>query len=133
MRNFTKTEVDLCKKIAEKDKRKLKCGDYMVVNGEVDLFDTKWGECPNRFPDAPAVYNCSDDMYHKDYFPLWQEHDCLEWLRQEHESILIQYIWRGWNVIISKSPEGRNSSYTWQGKTPLEALLHAVLAILEKK
>ena len=143
MRKFTPTEIDLCKKIAEKERKKLKLGDWMVIKypssyGNIEpvtLFDTKWVESPNRFPDTPAVYNCSTDCYHKDFFPLWQEHDCLAFLSKQYEEVSIEtYDGKKWESSAYIRVKKKDAPVIAEvGDTPLECLLRAVLAVMEGK
>lgn len=111
MRTFTKTEIDLCKKIAEKKRKEIKYGDYFEFNGNLHLMLSK---------DKPEMHDVA--------IPLWQEHDCLEWLREKGKYFKLSYYeediqyWEVQTIIDA-----------FCSKTPLEALLQAVLAVMEKK
>ena len=136
---FSKEEVNLCKQIAEKRKKPLKLGDWMVVNftqlrkEEVVLFDSKWAECPNRFPDGSAVYDCSTDYYYKKYFPLWTISDCLEFLEENDFTYTFHFITkkRGYELILFDGHQKRPQIF--EGKTRKIPCLKAVLTVLERK
>jgi len=144
MRNFTPTEIDLCKKIVKKERRRVDEGDwYLCDSTDVD----------------PTVYlaGITSEEVNVVGIPLWQEHDCLEWLREEGEMGWWN-LFRGENLddiaepiledsyrfecqyirYIDKSEKGNCKqpvidTVERMGKTPLEALLHAVLAVMEGK
>jgi len=77
MRKFTKTEVDLCKKIAEKERKGVYWGD--------------WYYSPNA--DEIYLWNNKAMMSRQEIIPLWQEHDCLEWLREKK--------WRNYQISFN--------------------------------
>lgn len=133
MRTFTPIEIDLCKKIAKKYRRKIFKGHLFALECDkspflIDNYEY-WREGDKIFEyQAARVSN----TYKKDeWFPLWQEHDCLEWLRE-----------KGWDFgKINWNPDDiyyvwihhyNNVSHERDGKTLLEALLRAVLAVMEK-
>ena len=67
MRKFTPTEIDLCKKIAEKERNETVSVDYWLDrNGKPELAS---GYVSQR---ASTLF-----------IPLWQEHDCLEFLKEK--------------------------------------------------
>lgn len=116
MRKFTKTEIDLCKKIAEKERREIEVGDTYLLEGK------------------PILCAYSNGGWHKrmekDIIPLWQEHDCLEWLREKRYRI--EFYWNDYGIRIELHHDERNSVFSDRKKqTPLEALLRAVLAVME--
>lgn len=146
MRTFTPKEISLCREIAEIYRKPINRGDYYAAKMFKPIRNIK--AYLDMRGDGYAVIGkekylisirTENDAITADrqkalfWFSLWQEHDCLEWLRKEHESIVIQYIWQSWNVYVKKSPEGNIQSYKFTGKTPLEALLSAVLAIMKEK
>ncbi len=121
MRKFTKAEKDLCKKIAEK-----KACVFLIGEGDYYL----WGN-------GQFVKLCTgklhDEFHEGEFIPLWQEHDCLKWLRKrcKHHVLLIheedEAEWWGW------FDEYHETQQYDKGKTPLEALLRVVLAVMEEK
>ena len=100
----------------------------------VTLFDTKWEECPNRFLNTSSLYNYSTDEYYKEYIPLWALEDCLEFLRKRKWYIhnLHDDTWGNKTILYIKNPNKIRINEQ-DGKTPLEACLRAVLAVLEKE
>jgi len=129
MRQFTPKEIEICKKVAEKERKEIKRGDWYLYDGEIHLWDIR--------------YKMSDDDRGKpNPVPLWQEHDCLEWLRGHGFSIIQACehpMSHQWLVEINpyESPAykimGRESFDARGEFSLLEALLKAVLAILEEK
>jgi len=119
MRKFTPTEIDLCRKIAEKERRKVDIGDFFI-----DTFYKKkeFVACHTKL--------FTDDFVKEFGIPLWQEHDCLEWLREKGFIHLLIHQDRNQCLIR----DGRFGKYITDksGKTPLEALLRAVLAVMEE-
>ena len=114
---FTKEEISLCKQVAEKHRKEIEYGGWYLTKGEVrNNADSKW--VANEFSQA-----C---------IPLWIISDCLKFLRE-----------KSWNAVIELWSTGRDDKWLcrlnhevsqwWSGKTPLEACLKAVLAVLEEE
>ena len=135
MRNFTPTEIDLCKKIAEKERRPINKGDWVT---EIDRADI-----PLLVIDIQLEYLTLSLGYEsthrvlskrKEVVPLWQEHDCLEFLRRQPNlkmlKLISDYQQLKWFVIMM---DGQYKEKTNSGKALLEALLRAVLAVMEEK
>ena len=121
MRKFTKTEIDLCKKIAEKDFKEITYGDYYSHG------DGAWHLC-----DGHKLKKALDEI---GVIPIWQEHDCLEWLRERNWVNCHFYPVENrveWSIVRKPFKWSADDQIIQQGKTHLEALLRAVLAILEK-
>ena len=141
MRKFTTKEIELCRKIAEKKKRKIQCGDYAVVEfprlGEqVILIDTQWEK------QEKGIYNYSVDEVYPNYYSIWQEHDCFEWLRERSYILRLSYQKDLMKKDIEIPDETYNGEYISREifirgyyfmEKPLEALLRAVLAVMEEK
>ena len=113
---FTKEEVSLCKQVAEKKRKPFKWGDWYYFKKKVHLIWSK----PEPIMDDSCI-------------PLWTISDCLEFLRERgirfafyHDEIDKYYVdcgydnKRQWSDIVAY-------------KTPLEACLKAVLAVVEEK
>lgn len=133
--NFTKEEIKLCKKIANKHRKEIVVGNwihfedgfYLVIEvvktpEKVDIYATDFG-----------VAISADD----DFTPLWQISDCSEFLREravyleglnQAEEEYICYVGNRDDLGMVKG-----TIISFDGKTPLEALLKAVLAIVEEK
>jgi len=126
---FTKEEISLCKQVAERHRRKIECGDWVVIDfphlkETVTLFDTKWSD-----EDTLGLYNYSTDEFYEKWFPLWTIFDCLEFLGEKYGSSIDLYkndkvLGGQWLLKIAVK--------VWSGKTPLEACLKAVLAVFEE-
>lgn len=135
MREFTAKEKELFKKIAEKKKKKIGSGDYALINlprlGEqVVLIDSSW-ELQEK-----GIYNYLVDEVYPDYIPVWQEHDCLKWLRRKMYWARIDideyHATKVW--LFSKKMVLPNWEMypCYLGNSPLEALLRTVLAVMEE-
>lgn len=144
MRKFTDTEIDLCKKIAEKERRKITEGDWLLKDGEIGLvqnikIDSVFNEwlitlLINSEEILPSGCIKQDDI---DIIPLWQEHDCLEWLMergfyierlgQDDECLWSLEIHEFDDMGIVKGTKG-----IYGGKSKLEPCLRAVLAVMEE-
>ena len=118
MMKFTKEEISLCKQVAERYRKEIKYGDW---------FYWEYGGT------QPALCNDGGTLHYQRYknkkksFPLWTPSDCLEFLGEKFERLRFcddkkfeVQIWL---------PDG---FYYHIGKTPLEAYLKAVLAVLEE-
>ena len=124
---FTKEEISLCKQIAEKYRfeKLVKEGDWIQQNYGtpcIDLVTSEYIRNILRFTDV------------KHWFPLWTISDCLEFLREKG--------WFARDLIEDGGEVGvtflhhtvkEEKFSTGDGKTPLEACLKAVLAMIEKK
>jgi hypothetical protein len=120
---FTKEEIIICKKIWERQHRKtIEYGDWLLNEGG---FAKVW----------PYRYNCK----RTDVIPLWQISDCLEFiferglyllgLCQSDECEFSFGYCETDEMGIVKNEATIKEIY---GKTPLEACLKAILAILEE-
>lgn len=112
MSKFTASEIALCKKIAEYEKREIVYGDWFLLNNKLTL----------------CAY--SNDGWRKrmeeNIIPLWTLSDCLAWLSQKEGVIEV------WRTGITLKWICRLKNHKWRrGKTPLEACLKAILQILE--
>ncbi len=134
MRKFTSTEIDLCKKIAEKERMQINKGDWII---EIDRADI-----PLLVIDIQLEYLTLSLGYEsthrvlskrKEVVPLWQEHDCLEWLREKGYRVMTDEDLTESDPFKAKCyGHGGKRAYYRYGKTPLEALLRAVLAVMEE-
>lgn len=120
MRKFTDTEIDLCKKIAEKERRKITKGDYYSYQDKIYLRSMPFME--------------TEDV--AEGIKILQEHDCLEWLRKKKYRMADMCEGGVIHVVFAPKRLGHidvRELIETQSKTTLEALLHAVLAVMEKK
>ncbi|MCK4759334.1 MAG: hypothetical protein KAT69_04765 [Candidatus Aminicenantes bacterium] len=127
MREFTSTEVNLCKKIAEKEKRKVVVGDFFI-----DTFDKKkeFVACHTKL--------FTDEFIEEFGIPLWQEHNCLEWLLER--GFYIERLGQDdeclWSLEIYELDDMgiiKGTRSTFEGESKLEPCLSAVLAVMEEK
>ena len=125
MREFTAKEIELCKKIAEKDFKEITYGDYYSHG------DGAWYLC-----DGHKLKHALDTI---DVIPIWQEHDCLIWLRKRqwkieywHENFSRDWIEIG-IVCCFPDPDLQDKKIFRKGKTVLEILQSFILAILDEK
>jgi len=132
MRKFTPTEIDLCKKIVEKERKEIQRGDWVADELEnICLVEKRFKTLLTINEDGDcAQYGYLDDL---NVVPLWQEHDCLEWLREKGFE----------EFYVDRFCDGKVEAYGWhkdtfgkidkqKGKAPLEALLRAVLAVMKE-
>jgi len=132
MRKFTSTEIDLCKKIAEKGElKKTALGDWYL-----DLWERLrlWGHA--TFDEEPVGRRKVDEI-----LPLWQEHDCLKWLREKkyyyaiYDQVgggIVVDIFQYRHVAKEFSGSSRVLKYQIHGETMIEALLRTVLTVMEE-
>jgi len=117
--NFTKEEISLCKQVAEKYRKEIKYGDWTLNEGG---FVKVW----------PYRHNCK----RIELITLWTISDCLEFLRERNLEFTLNYFnhVRFWQIQLwnKSSTQAIYSDYGKENKnkTPLEACLKAVLAVL---
>ena len=112
---FTIEEISLCKQVAERYKREVEYGIWFI-----------WGD------EAPTI--ASGNMkQRKDLIPLWTISDCLEFLREKGWLVrdLIEYEGEFGTTFLHQSVS-EEKFINGDGKTPLEAFLKSVLAVLEE-
>ena len=126
---FTKEEISLCKQIAGKHRKEINLGDWIIQKNKT----------------YPEVVYCiyTDDselictelevIYKKNCIPLWTISDCLEFLREKGWLVrdLIEYEGEFGTTFLHQSVS-EEKFINGDGKTPLEAFLKAVLAVLEE-
>lgn len=112
MIKFTPKEIVLCKQMAGKYKKEIKYGDWYVNYDEEVRLKEFFG----------------DGYREEDCIPLWTISDCLEFLQEKVDEIELWRHGRNLNKWLY-----RLNNHRWNdGKTPLEACLKAVLAVLEE-
>ena len=140
---FTKEEISLCKQVAERYRKPIKCGDWILRDGELRLnLDGKLAWLEDGGQDIIIKITNKTEI-----IPLWTISDCLEFLKKRGE--------QGWEIksivksvakefyqveIRHQSGEGRfgevyatHPSPVGEGNTLLEACLKAILALLEEE
>ena len=121
----TKEEISLCKRVAEKHRKKIKCGDWILRNGELRLnLDGKLAWLEDGKQDIIITITAKEEI-----IPLWTISDCLEFLRRSPK---IQTGERVWDIIKFKAYVSIRPFGTHKGETVLGACLKAVLAVLEE-
>ncbi len=126
---FTKKEISLCKQIAKKYRKRIKEGDYIVWAGRqcliIEVGETYVAvKCWKSREQTAIKYTWTK---HEFLTPLWTISDCLEFLGAHFYTLRIRVDDDFEVAYWSKD----GNSYQC-GKTPLEACLKAVLAVLEE-
>lgn len=115
---FNKEEIALCKKIAEKYRKVIEYGDWYFTKGK-------------------ARNEADSDYLVQPYFPLWQISDCLEFLKEKKWRLLDlvndMFIGKKYSYHIRILDENYEKAHIFSKETVLEALLKAVLIIVEKE
>ena len=118
---FTKKEIAVCKKIAEKHRKEIKYGDWYLDNIVVLL--------NNDFIKGTIFVARQVRL---GLIPLWQISDCLEFLRERRKHCVFLSHDEGdekeWWCFFDEYHETQQFD---SGKTPLEALLKVVLGVLK--
>jgi hypothetical protein len=119
---FTKEEISLCKQVAEKHRKDIKYGDWYWYEKVEKVYLCTVRKIPDR---------------HKDRIPLWTISDCLEFLIEKGWDDINIDIAPKWEIqcLAEKGlvAKGYECGVEGWGKTPLEACLKAVLAVLEER
>ena len=125
---FTKEEISLCKQVAEKHRKDIEHGDWMIIEGD-----------PHE---VPALYIGQDfPVTKRTMLPLWTISDCLEFLREKGGFIVNAHDDIGDSFSIEiETANGHWKGTRWLktrkkfiGKGLLEVCLKAVLAVLEEE
>jgi len=132
MIKFTKEEISLCKKVAKKHRKEIKYGDWYI---SIDSRMYLWLSSSPFNKDF--VNTCEPQNQADKIIPLWTISDCLEFLRERNWCLYKLIEWLGGekfqcSIINSSDNLGGRNCFDRLGKTPLEACLKAVLAVLEE-
>ena len=114
---FTKEEISLCKQVVERHRKEICKGDCVAVRSYGDLSGKT--EYKVKLVDAEFLRESLDV-----WFPLWTISDCLEFLREREPQLEFELVFGDERKVIF------HWTKTYTGKTPLEACLKAVLAVL---
>ena len=112
---FTKEEISLCKQAAEKHKKEIEYGGWLLNEGG---FTKVW----------PYRHNCK----RTDVIPLWTISDCLEFFEKIglNQAFNFKRFNNGnWSFTAE---DNKYRKIRGEGKTRLSACLKAVLAVLEE-
>ncbi len=152
---ITKEEIKLCKQIAEKHRKEIVQGDWIYLRKKriicgIPFIEACLVDGNYLIPKKDTMlmekylineFGFSDEGYRQvsklTWFPLWTVKDCLEFLDEKTTD---------WSLDKDIDEEGKQTGkfcFWWMasprhkdnytlGKTPLEACLKAVLAVLEK-
>jgi len=125
----TKEEISLCKQVAKRYRKEIKCGDWILRDGELRLnLDGKLAWLEDGKQDIIITITNKTEV-----IPLWTISDCLEFLRLSGYQYQLAFLkspkWSNY-VHVWKSITGEE--YNTSSKAPLEACLKAVLAVLEE-
>ena len=122
---FNKEEISLCKQVTEKHRKPIKYGDWY------------WSKSHNKPLIAIAGGFKANDQKHFGVFKIWTISDSLEFLRERCKDHVLLIHEEGlddddeeWYLWFDEYKETQQ----WdKGKTPLEACLKVVLAVLEEE
>ena len=123
---FTKEEISLCKQVAEKHRKDIKYGDWY------------WSNSHNKPLIAIAGGFKANEQKHFGVFKIWTISDCLEFMKSKSFYGSISNVGSYYETYYKKMIIGENDEdksikvYSGIVKTPLEACLKAVLAVLEE-
>ena len=120
---FTKEEISLCKQVAERHRKEVEYGDWFIMPADPHLFPT--------ILEASPAHKLWKSEINKKAIPLWTMSDCLEFLQEKTDEVDVIELWRTGKKLKWFC---RLENHKWKaGKTPLEACLKAVLAVLEEE
>ena len=140
MIEFTKEEISLCKRVAERHRKEIERGDWVLygkdeirlaerIKVNLELNDIIWiGD-----NDSTGVVSQNNS----EVTPLWTISDCLEFLKARIFYGSISDVGSYYEAYYKKVIVGENDEdlsikvQSGTCKTPLEACLKAVLAVLE--
>lgn len=118
---YSKEEINLCRQVAEKYRKEIVFGDWYS-----DYRD-----------DSIGLYQHEKPLKDRDkVFPLWTISDCLKWLKERYDDVDVGSIQGEWEVQVHDAYDRVHHPEFLEdvrGKTPLEACLKAVLAVVEEK
>jgi len=128
---FSETEIQLCKEIWDTGVKKpllfyeyftLGCDNSPFVLGGSVFWNGDEDEIYQDYPGKPIKYGKGE------WWPLWQIHDCFEWLRKKEicDFEIVGLKKGGSEIYGYDSCEGLHN---FNGETLLEALLRLVIAI----
>ena len=139
MIKFTKEEISLCKQVAEKHRKEINTGNR-VIDGLASGILLIYRKVQKGF-----YLECVDEKgclvtrtKQTIDFPLWAISDCLEFLKSKSFYGSISNVGSYYETYYKKIIVGENDEdlsikvYSGIVKTPLEACLKAVLAVLEE-
>lgn len=141
---FTKKEISLCKQVAERHRRKIKTGDWLLdETGDVCLAEKIKKEFATMFDVitiSREVDSFSSFRYvsqgNPDITPLWTISDCLEFLKEKGlEWVDVRIHYPDTSVVIwARRVKDLDQMKNYEtGDTLLEACLKAVLTILKEE
>ena len=129
MIKFTKEEISLCKQVAERYRKKVEEGDWVAVGfqGDYSTIELVIGSTPPRADkkDNRELFRAGNCI------PLWTISDCFEFFFQKGWQ-LEEFFKNGAGTFSFHVNKGEEDYHFEIGKTPLEACLKAVLAVLEE-
>jgi len=135
MIKFTDEEISLCKQVAEKHRKEIRKGDWAIqpdrANIPLLVVDTQM-----EYITLSLNYTATHDTACKSLTPLWTIFDCLEFLRERKPQLEFELLFQTGYETEPTKPHEWQLIFHWTemilGKTPLEACLKAVLAVLEE-
>jgi len=137
MIKFTKEEISLCKQVAEKWRKPIKIGDWIIpksYDGKPSIILRIYENTPLHYFFTP--FDNTGEEYILGYlevdFPLWTISDCLEFFEKRDYQVEIKRVADSWFIEIWKIGHKAESIKEWIAKL-LEACLKAVIEVLKLK
>jgi len=138
MKEFTKEEISLCKQVAEMHRTSIKKGAWIIQEERADI-PLLVIETISRSVILNVGYETKFEARYEDCVLLWTISDCLEFFKKRlwkieywHDSFEIDWMEIG-IICCVPDPDFVGKTIYRKGKTPLEACLKAVLAVLEEE
>lgn len=123
---FTSAEIKLCQDIAKYWRKEIKYGDWFIC--EADEYSRDYMGDGYSFKKGDILLY--GEHLPKEYTPLLTLEDCLSFFREKKYPIVIAED-KGEGTCWLPWIDGKDKEFI--GKTPLEACLRAVLAVLSAK
>ena len=131
MIEFTDKEISLCKQVAEKYRKEIKKGNWVIEENRANIpllvIDTIGNDL------ILSLGNIAhSDTHSKNCIPLWTISDCLEFLIKKGYYRIDIVALEG-RFVLWLVHENTDKCYEPDGDTILEACLKAVWAVLEEE
>jgi len=137
---FTKEEISLCRQVAEREKKEINGGDWVITTiGRKEVIELVISQRKDSLYTirTETIYGAVKNR--EELIPLWTISDCLEFLRDRalyllglNQSDECEFVC-GFCEVDDMGMRTIDETAKWvEGTTPLEACLKAILAVLEE-